>query len=56
MTGSIKDLIPDSERAIVCRCGSVSFALRGDGFCECHRCGRVGRFQWERYEGVICPK
>ncbi len=43
------DLIPDSEKAIVCKCGSVSFALRGDGFCECHKCGKVGSYQWEQY-------
>jgi hypothetical protein len=43
------DLTPDSERAIVCKCGSVSFALRGDGLCECVSCGKTGLYQWERF-------
>lgn len=52
----MNDTIPDSKRAIICRCGSVSFALRGDGFCECHRCGKVGSFQWEKYTNLIETK
>ena len=48
---NLKGAIPDKDKAIVCSCGSVAFALRGDGFCECHKCGKVGRYQWEDYNG-----
>ena len=43
------DLIPDQKKAVVCSCGGVSYALRGDGFCECHGCGKVGHMAWDWY-------
>ncbi len=45
----MSELIPDDQRAIICTCGSVSFALRGDGLCECVYCGKTGLYMWERY-------
>lgn len=47
------DLIKDQDKAMICTCGSTSYALRGDGFCECQNCHKIGNLFWDRYDGEV---